>query len=130
VSSKHDDMFAARPSPRPIARVGIDSPMASLVRKLRPELWPNLSPRLRTIVGFVLGQEWTAPVLSSLAITADGQVVAGEEGYIGVVSDLDRNLNWMLAVADLTAEERALFDRLRASRIEDHRTPTIDLDLR
>ena len=91
----------------------------SLVEKLHPQSWPNLSGRMIAIVACILGQEWTTPQMHGIAITADGHVTCMED-YIGLASDFERNIAGLLEHANLTPEERAEWDRLY-SQIDDWR---------
>ncbi len=86
-----------------------------------------MSGKMAAIVGYILDEEWTNPSLQEMAITSDGFVMAGVKGdcrmneFIGSVSDLERNVNNLLNVAELTEAERKEWDRLYRARITDWR---------
>jgi hypothetical protein len=91
----------------------------------------NFSPKLVAIVGAIIGHDYGARDgrggrLYSLSITSDGYVTAGSTAsdgggaFIGSADDLDRNLAEYRK--ELTAEDRAEFDRLYATRVTDWRS--------
>ena len=92
----------------------------SLVTKLDPA-HIKLSRRMTAIVACILGQEWTEPRMAWLYIDSQG-MFGSESNFIGPASDLERNLTGMLGVAEVTAEERLLFEKLLKASIDDHRT--------
>ena len=90
-----------------------------LVTKLDPaHIRP--SNKLIAIVACILGQKWTDPRMTWMSIDSQG-IVNSDGDFIGSVDDLDRNLAGLLEAAGVTAEERVLFERLRANGIDDHR---------
>lgn len=91
----------------------------------------NFSPKLVAIVGAIIGHDYgvrdrRGGLLSHLSITSDGYVTAastmsdGGGAFIGSADDLERNLSAYRA--ELTAEDRAEFDRLYALSVQDWRT--------
>jgi hypothetical protein len=86
-----------------------------------------MSPRMAAIVGFVVGEEWTQPVIEELHVTGDGFVMARRGGdigcndFIGAVSDLERNWENLLVAAGLSGDEVTEARRLYAVRIKDWR---------
>ena len=91
----------------------------------------NFSPKLVAIVGAIIGHDYGARDgrggrLYSLSITSDGYVTAGSTAsdgggaFIGSADALDRNLAEYRK--ELTAEDRAEFDRLYATRVTDWRS--------
>jgi hypothetical protein len=72
-------------------------PKAGLIRKLDPSRL-RVSTKLHAILGCLLGQEWTTPLLTALCITGDGHVLGEREGdagfnlYLGDAADLERNI--------------------------------------
>lgn len=91
----------------------------------------NFSPRLVAIVGAIIGHDYGARDgdrggrLTSISITSDGFVVAGSTAsdgggaFIGLASDLDRNLARYRA--SLTAADREAFDDLYLANVLDYR---------
>ena len=105
--------------------------LEAVKRKLNPRRFPGMSPRMAAIVGFVVSEKFAAPQIQSMYITSDGFVIArsgaageglGHEQFIGALSDLEDNWERLLDAADLTAQERAVAERL-FTRISDFRTP-------
>jgi len=89
---------------------------AELVEMLRPNRYSGMSPRMAALVGYVLGQAWTNPLILDLAVTTDGCVLAqvgeanGDEwvpegpGYdrvFGDWRDVERNWNELVEAANL-----------------------------
>jgi hypothetical protein len=76
---------------------------------------------MAAIVGYVLGEKFTAPSVSELIVTAEGLVMARHTGeaqantIIAPLTDLQRNWANLLDAAKLTEAERseamALFDK-------------------
>jgi hypothetical protein len=91
----------------------------------------NFSPKLTAIVGAIIGHDYgvrdrKGGTLTSLSITSDGFVTCGSTAsdgggaFIGSADDLDRNLaEWK---ADLTAEDRAEFERTYKASVTDWRS--------
>ena len=92
----------------------------SLVEKLHPQRFPNMSGMMSAIVGCILGQEFTDPQMHGLSISADGYVQSMET-FIGSAEDFERNIASLLSHAGLTPEEQAEWDRLY-SQIDDWRS--------
>ena len=88
--------------------------------KLHPTQFSDMSPKLGAIVACILGENWTSPRLSHLSITSDGFVVSGDH-FIGSAQDLQRNIDNLLEVADLTKEETRVFWELYACNVTDWR---------
>ena len=101
----------------------LPEPLESLTAKLHPKRFSAMSPKMASIVGYILGQEWVKPQVNSLVVTSDGFVLAqvkGDIGYnhfIGAESDLKGNWGELLHVADLGHDERTLADKLFAERV-------------
>ena len=87
----------------------------------------RMSPKMAAIVGHIIGENWTTPRITQMAITSDGHVMAGVDGdpglndYLGVVGDLDRNWLDLLDKAELTPAHRAEAEAAYIARITDHR---------
>lgn len=97
---------------------------AALVRKLHPSGYSAMSNQMAAILGFLLDEDWTDPVLEDLIVTPDGHLLAKKRGdlthqvFVGSKSDLTHNLANLLLVAGLTAEEETFFKDLVRRRIE------------
>ena len=67
---------------------------------------------MAAVVGYILGEEWTAPSIVELVITSDGWVLARNTGHVefdiivGTAADMERNWGNLLLAAGLTDEER------------------------
>lgn len=100
----------------------------TLVEKLHPT-HIHTSGLMNAIIGCILGQVWTQPVIAELYITSDGMVLGRLEGdiganeTIGTADDFERNIEGFLKVAELTPEERALWDFHYTDTIKDFRSP-------
>ena len=86
----------------------------TLVRKLHPARFPDMSGLMAAIVGCILDRQFTEPTIAGLFLTSDGYVLGwhyddvGCNDFIGARSDLERNWNRLLDLAELTDEERRL----------------------
>lgn len=86
----------------------------TLVLKLHPSQYPNMSTKMMAIVGYILDEVFTNPVISEMLITSDGHVLAwhgdeiGHDHHMGHVDDLQGNWRRLLDVAGLTEAERAM----------------------
>ncbi len=95
----------------------------NLSRKLNPNRFPGMSPRMAAIVGCILDQEFTEPTIAELIVTSDGCVLgrrAGDIGYndfFGARSDLEHNWEQLLDLAGLSEEERQLAERSYSNHI-------------
>lgn len=89
----------------------------------------NFSPKMAAIAGAIIGHDYgvrdrKGGRLTSLSITSGGFVICGSTAHKGgaMVADaeeLERNLEmWK---ADLSAEDRAEFERIYKARVIDHR---------
>jgi hypothetical protein len=67
-----------------------------------------------------LGESWSEPEITALSVTSDGFVTMESE-FLGEAADLDRNILNLLVAADLSAEERAEFERMYRERVDDWR---------
>lgn len=105
-------------------KAAIDNVRRSLVHKLDPARFPNMSGRMAAIVGYILDEPFSEPRIIDMNVTSDGFVLAVNQGdvsaneMLGERSDLDRNLVALLNVTpDLTEDEVVLFGRLQRERI-------------
>lgn len=100
---------------------------SSLAKKLNPNRFTAMSGKMAAIVGYILGEEWTDPAISDMAITSDGFLLAQHEGdiglndFMGAASDLERNVANLTIAAGLTQDEQAEWQGLYNSRITDWR---------
>ncbi len=92
----------------------------TLSDKLHPDRFSEMSGKMAAIVGYILGESWTEPEIVALSVTSDGFVLTDAE-FFGEAADLDRNLLNLLVAAELTPEERAMFERLYRKRVDDWR---------
>jgi hypothetical protein len=101
--------------------------MPTLAEKLHPKRYPGMSGRMAAIVGYILGEEWSNPLIAELVITSDAWLLARDEGQVtfdtivGTAADLERNWLALLDVAGLTSEERAEVERLYGKAVRDYR---------
>lgn len=101
----------------------LQSPLDALIEKLNPKRFTAMSPKMASIVGYILGQEWVKPQVNSLVVTSDGFVMAqvkGDIGYnhfVGAESDLKNNWGELLHVADLGPDEYSLAKKLFAEKV-------------
>jgi hypothetical protein len=92
--------------------------MNQLIDKLNPARFPNMSPKMGAIVGFVLDKKFTTPRIVEMTTTPENYVLARVEndcGFnccIGSMNDLVDNWQSLLKCADLTSEEKNQADFL------------------
>lgn len=84
-----------------------------LLAKVHPARFANMSPRMAALVGYLIGEEFTNPVIVSLTVTSDKFLLAMRKGDIGFndfiesEEDFKNNLEYLInAVPDLTDEEK------------------------
>ena len=98
-------------------------PPAELSEKLHPGRFPNMSPLMAAIVGYVLGESFTKPTIAELTVSEQENLVyirkEGDVGFEGVqnLEDLRNNWNRLLDVAGLTTDERKEAVRLFNERV-------------
>ena len=98
--------------------------METLVSKLRPSRFPGMSPFMAAVVGYVLDQPFTEPVIAEIAVSESENLVyirqGGAVGFDGIQSlnDLRENWNRLMDAASLTAEERARAVELFRKKVE------------
>jgi hypothetical protein len=101
----------------------LPSPLESLTAKLHPRHFTAMSPKMASIVSYLLGQEWANPQINGLMVTSDGFVLAqvkGDLGFnhiIGYESDLKGNWTGLLYSADLGQDECTLAEKLYADKV-------------
>ena len=98
-------------------------PKNGLVRKLDPSRL-RVSTKFHAILGCLLEQEWTTPLLTALCITSDGHVLGEKEGqpgfnlYLGAEADLERNIQGVCrAVGASQTETGYLLNLLNKHRV-------------
>jgi hypothetical protein len=102
---------------------GLPSPLETLTDKLHPSHFTAMSPKMGSIVAYILGQEWVTPQVNALMVTSDGFVMAqvkGDMGYnhfIGEESGLINNWRQLLNAAGLGDEERAMAEKLYDEKV-------------
>ena len=85
------------------------------------------SGKMAAIVGYILDMDLATPAIVEMAITADGFVLAGVTGdvgmneFIGAEADLRRNWNGFLDAAEASEAEFALAWTLYARKIRSWR---------
>ena len=71
----------------------------------------QVSDHFRSILGCLLGEDWTTPRLAELVVTPDGHLLGRCEGeasfraFLGAAEDLLRNVHGVARVADLDGDE-------------------------
>jgi hypothetical protein len=80
--------------------------------KLNPERFPNMSPQMAAIMGYLLDREYTTPALAEMTVTTDGAVLArvdgeGRAAFLGAEADLRANLRRLGMAAGLDEQEWA-----------------------
>lgn len=102
----------------------LPSPLDTLAEKLNPRGFTAMSPKMGSIVAYILGQEWVTPQVNGLMVTSDGFVlgqVKGDIGYnhfIGAESDLARNWDELLKCAGLGPDEYTLAEKLFSEKVK------------
>ncbi len=102
-------------------------PSDSLIEKLSPSRFPDLSGKMVAVVSCVLRQDWAVPQIRSLWVTPDGSMQAMNDGedsfchFIGNAIDVDRNWAALLSDAALTEEEHQEAVQLYKSVVTDFR---------
>ncbi len=99
-------------------------PSASLLEKLDPDRYPNMSLTFVAILGYVCSEQWTQPVILSIE-TVDDVMLATSDGqwlpnFLGEVPDVLVNLRRLGMAAGLTPEEWAEYRDLIARRLRLH----------
>ena len=93
----------------------------TIIQKLHPARFTNMSGKMVAIVACILDQNWTSTAIAELMVTSDGHLLArnlwdcGFNNYLGRLADLESNWKRLLCAAGLTSEERqdaeAAYDR-------------------
>lgn len=86
---------------------------STLAERLDPARFPNISPQMAAMLGFLFARAYTAPALAELVVTPDGHVLGRVEGdsgplaYLAAAADLRANLRRLTMAAGLYALVRA-----------------------
>jgi hypothetical protein len=103
----------------------LPKPIDCLAVKLHPARFSAMSPKMESIVGYIIGQDWVTPQINGLSFTSDGFVLASVKGdcganyFVGTKEDLRVNWGNMLnAVDDLATDELQLAARLFAEKVK------------
>ena len=96
-------------------------PSASLLEKLDPDRYPNMTMTFVAILGYLCEETWTQPVILSIEIV-DDVVLAMSEGQwlpnlLGEVSDVRVHLRRLGMAAGLTPEEWTEYQALTKERL-------------
>jgi hypothetical protein len=100
------------------------SVVAEIKTKLHPKRFPNMSPFMAAVVGYVLGESFTNPEIAEITVSEQENLVyirkAGAVGFDGLQSleDLRSNWNSLMDAAGLTADERKEAVHLFRARVE------------
>jgi hypothetical protein len=106
----------------------------SVIDKLNPNRFPDISGKMVAVVSCILRQDWAVPQIKSLWFSPDGTAWAMNEGderyghYVGNAIEVEREWKALLADADLTPEERKEAERLYEEVITDLRSESMSQD--
>ena len=100
--------------------------LENLRETLNPEKFPNMSGKMRAIVGYLLGEQYTEPEIVEMCATFDNFVFAridGDCGYnefIGSYNDLERNWTNLISIENLglTPDEVAYCKQLLKTKVK------------
>lgn len=96
-----------------------------LEQLLDPTRFPNMSPQMAAIVGFVLDREFTDPAIAEVSLTPNGGVIVvpvGSDGrqhpvFFGATTDLRANLGRLGMAAGLSDAQWADFSQRVQARL-------------
>ena len=93
------------------------------IAKLSPKSI-SYSNKMCAIVGYIVGERWTRPMITSMRVTSDGFVLAGDEDApmynyapLGTVADLRVNWARLHSLADLNDAEIREANRMFLQRV-------------
>jgi len=96
-------------------------PSASLLEKLDPDRYPNMTMTFVAILGYLCEETWTQPVILSITVVDDVMLAMSEgqwlPNFLGEVSDVRVNLRRLGMAAGLTPEEWAEYQALTEERL-------------
>jgi hypothetical protein len=99
------------------------NPRYTLIQKLDPIRFPQMSGVMAALVGYVVGATFIEPTIAEIAVTSDGFVLARPEGHVGAAqflgryADLLRKWLRLIAAARLTNAEFMEAQALFAAKI-------------
>lgn len=114
----------SKPKTRKIVRNRYESTLDVLSKKLNPNRFTAMSPKMAAIVAYIIGERYTCPHIESMIKTSDGMVIARQSGdigyniFIGHISEVDSNWKNLINAADLTSEEEKEAMRLYERMIQ------------
>lgn len=95
-------------------------PSASLLEKLDPDRYPNMSMTFAAILGYVCGEQWTQPVILDIDVVEDVMLATSEgqflPNFLGEVAEVRVNLRRLGMAAGLTPDEWAEYRQLVETR--------------
>jgi hypothetical protein len=96
-------------------------PSPSLLEKIDPDRYPNMTMTFVAILGYLCEETWTQPVILSIEIV-DDVVLAMSEGqmlpnFLGEVSDLRAHLRRLGMAAGFTPAEWTEYQALTEERL-------------
>jgi hypothetical protein len=97
--------------------------LKSLVEKLRPSRFPEMSGKMAAVVAHVLGARFVDPPITEINVTSDGFVLARAEGdvsakrFIGSYPDLLQNWLRLVGTAALSKREFIEAQALFAAKV-------------
>jgi len=100
----------------------------NIKRALHPSRFPGMSIKMRAIVGFIIGGNFTTPAIEQMIVTSDGILMArvtGDIGYndlLGSVNDFKGNWNKLIHYPNLglTADEIKYLEELPSVSIRNY----------
>ncbi|HRZ08066.1 MAG TPA: hypothetical protein P5102_18365 [Candidatus Competibacteraceae bacterium] len=96
-------------------------PSASLLEKLDPDRYPNMSMTFAAILGYVCGERWTQPVILSIEVVDDVMLAMSEgqmlPNFLGEVSELRAHLRRLGMAAGFTPAEWTEYQALTKERL-------------
>ncbi len=94
----------------------------TLLEKLDPDRYPNMSMSFIAILGFLLNENWTTPVILEITIIDDIMLAMSEGQYfpnlLGNIVDLRANLRHLGMASGLTTDEWVEYRRLVENRLQ------------
>ncbi|WP_048676979.1 hypothetical protein [Candidatus Competibacter denitrificans] len=96
-------------------------PSPSLLEKIDPDRYPNMTMTFAAILGYVCGEQWTQPVILDIDIVDDVMLAMSKgqmlPNFLGEVPDVRVNLRRLGMAAGLTPEEWAEYQALTEERL-------------
>ena len=96
-------------------------PSISLLEKLDPDRYPNMSMTFAAILGYVCGEQWTQPVILDIDIVEDVMLAMSDGQFLpkllGEVPDVLVNLRRLGMAAGLNPDEWAEYQQRVETRL-------------